>query len=131
MVDGDGIINTIAGSEKRGYTGDGGPAAKALMDSPQFLVVDELGRIIVGDEHNSAIRIVSPEGTISTLIGGGARIISDESRSSAQEIVLNDPEALLLQSNGSLLIVDGGNARVIRMLSDGTIEHFAGRVPLE
>jgi hypothetical protein len=55
----------------------------------------------------------------------------DESRSSAQEIVLNDPEALLLQSDGSLLIVDGGNAQVIRLLSDGTIEHFAGRAPME
>jgi sugar lactone lactonase YvrE len=131
LVDNNGIISTIAGSDRRGYAGDGGPATAALMDSPQFLVVDDNGSIFVGDEHNHAIRIITPEGTISTLIGGRTQAIPEQSHSNMQEVVLNDPEALLLQSDGSLLIVDGGNARVIRLRSDGTIEHFAGRVPVE
>jgi hypothetical protein len=126
MVDENGLISTIAGSKRRGYAGDGGPAPDALMDSPQFLFIDENGRILVGDEHNHAIRIISPEGTISTLIGG-TRAIPDQRPSNMQSVVLDDPEALFPQSDGSLLIVDGGNARVIRLRSDGAIEHFAGR----
>ena len=86
--------------------------------------------MLIGDEHNLAIRTVSPEGNISTLIGG-VQGIPDKSPGSAQENVLDDPEALLLQSDGSLLIVDGGNAQVIRLRADGTIEHFAGRAPAE
>ncbi len=130
-VDDDGIIRTIAGARKQGYAGDGGLATDALLDSPQFLLIDDNGRIFVGDEHNHAIRVITPEGTISTLLGGRAKANPDQSHTNAQEVILNDPEALLLQSDGSLLIVDGGNARVIRLRSDGTIEHYAGRVPEE
>lgn len=130
-VDNNGIIRTIAGSNTRGYAGDGGPATDALMDSPQFLAIDEFGRIFVGDEHNHAIRVITPEGTISTLVGGGPLGTLDPGHANARKVVLDDPEALLLQSDGSLLIVDGGHTRVIRLRSDGTVEHFAGRAQLE
>lgn len=128
-VDLNGVISTVAGSDRRGYAGDGGPATAALMDSPQFLIVDKQTRMIVGDEHNLAIRIVSPEGTISTLIGGTAQATPNEGLPDAQETVLNDPEAVLLKPDGSLLLVDGGSARVIRLTPEGAIEHFAGRMP--
>lgn len=129
VVDDKGIIRTVAGSQKQGYAGDGGPATDALMDSPQFVVTDEYGRIFVGDEHNRSIRVISPDGMISTLIGKGAAANAYQGPADAQEVVLNDPEALLLQTDGSLLIVDGGDARVIRLRADGTTEHYAGRTP--
>lgn len=129
MIDDNGIISTIAGSIKRGYAGDDGPATDALMDSPQFLAIDEIGRTFIGDEHNRAIRMITADGMISTLIGSTTHATQDQSHLNVQEGVLSDPEALLLQADDSLLIVDGGNARVIRLHSDGAIEHFAGRVP--
>ncbi|MGI9318800.1 MAG: hypothetical protein ACR2QW_15840 [bacterium] len=131
-VDDNGMISTIAGSETRGYAGDGGPATDALLDSPQFLFVADSGIIYIGDEHNLAIRIITPEGTISTLIGEGTRTsqsIQDRGQPNMQSVVLNDPEALLPQSDGSLLIVDGGAARVMRIRADGSIEHYAGQEP--
>jgi sugar lactone lactonase YvrE len=93
MVDDDGIISTIAGSDRRGYAGDGGPATAALMDSPQFLSINENGRIFVGDEHNHAIRIITPEGTISTLIGGRTQPTPRSSRFLSRAITSITPVA--------------------------------------
>ena len=68
-VGSDGIIRTIAGSGQRGYDGDGGPALSAKFDSPQSLAIDSQGRIYVNDEHNNAIRVLEPDGTVRTLVG--------------------------------------------------------------
>lgn len=126
LVDSDGVIRTIAGRPDRGYSGDGGPAANALFYSPQFLFIDDQGQIYVGDEHNNAIRLIDRSGSISTIIGEG-RTASNADTNTVGNIVLNDPEAMLALSDGSLLILDGDNHRVIRIRHDGLAEHFAGK----
>ncbi len=40
MVDLDGIIHTVAGTGKEGYSGDGGPATKAALNLPTGIAVD-------------------------------------------------------------------------------------------
>jgi hypothetical protein len=47
------------------------------LDAPQFLIVMDNGRIFVGDEHNRAIRLITPEATISTLIGDANKMNLD------------------------------------------------------
>lgn len=126
-VDADDNITTIAGSGQRGYDGDNGPAVDAWMNSPQFLLVDDAGKIFVADEHNHAIRVISAEGTISTLLGGVTNASPENLPSRCCQAQLDDPEAMLLRADGSLLVVDSGNARVVRLDPDGTVGNFAGR----
>ena len=40
---------------------------------------------------------------------------------------LNDPEDVLATVSGDLLVSDGGNGRVLRILSNGIVELVAGR----
>ena len=124
-VDEDGVITTIAGAGAAGYAGDGGPALQALFDTPQSLAVDGDGRIYVGDEHNHAIRVVGTDGVISAFIGNGLPGFAAEGVT-ANQAQLNDPENLLLLGDGSMLITDGDNGRVLRVKPDGAVQPFAG-----
>ena len=49
-VDADeGTIRTIAGMEEHGYSGDGGPAAEALLSGPDGVAVDDAGNVYIAD----------------------------------------------------------------------------------
>jgi len=124
----DGIIRTIAGSGKKGYDGDGGPALAAKFDTPQSLAIDAKGRIYIGDEHNSAIRVLELDGTVRTLVGSKGPGFSGDG-GPASDAQIADPENLLIRKDGSILISVRDNARVRIILPNGTINTFAGRGP--
>ncbi|MBI5382400.1 MAG: immunoglobulin domain-containing protein [Opitutae bacterium] len=74
-----GIITTVAGSgpvngfEHYGidgqgsYSGDGGPAVQACLNTPLGVVVDRTGNLYIADTSNYRIRKVDPAGNISTF----------------------------------------------------------------
>ena len=65
----DGIITTIAGNGKPGYSGDGGPAGNAQLYSPDAVAVDSGGNVYIVDTHNSVIRVLQP--VLPSLLQGG------------------------------------------------------------
>jgi hypothetical protein len=67
-----GIITTVAGrGGSFGYSGDGGRATNAYLNTPSSLVVDGVGNLYIADTYNSAIRKVSSTtGLITTIILG-------------------------------------------------------------
>ena len=125
-VSNDGIIDTAFGTGRQGYSGDGGQASAASFDTPQSLFVDVDGRTFIGDEHNHAIRIVMPDGLISTLIGTGAAGFSEDG-TQASNAQLDDPEYLLVRRDGSIVVSEGDNARVLVIKQDGTLSTLAGQ----
>lgn len=124
-IDSRGVITTIAGVGVLGYSGDGGPASEAAFNSPQSLWVDNSGRLYVGDEHNHAIRVIGTDDIVTTLIGTGQAGSADDGVL-ATGASLNDPENILVRGNGSVLITDGDNGRVLIVEPDGRVRKFAG-----
>lgn len=61
VVGRDGNINTIAGSTTVGYTGDGGPAAQALLNGAQAIALDAAGNVYVADTNNNAVRLLTAQ----------------------------------------------------------------------
>ena len=59
-VDANGIITTIAGTGRSGFSGDGGPAVKAQLYDPRGVAVDGAGNLYIADAGNRRIRKVSP-----------------------------------------------------------------------
>ena len=59
-VDQDGVITTLAGTGRAGYSGDGGPAIQAALDTPTDVSVDPKGYVYIADFQNRRIRRVSP-----------------------------------------------------------------------
>jgi hypothetical protein len=56
----DGIINTIAGIQDPGYSGDGGRATNAQLWNPTGLTVDGAGNVYFADSFNNVIRVLRP-----------------------------------------------------------------------
>jgi uncharacterized protein (TIGR03437 family) len=77
----DGTLATYAGAGTNGFSGDGGPAAAAQLSQPSGLAFDTQGNLYVADgdvlNFPSHIRKIAPNGTISTIAGGGVRSPAD------------------------------------------------------
>jgi hypothetical protein len=54
-----GNIYTVAGKNVAGFTGDGGAAALAELNSPQGLAIDGAGDLLIGDSQNNRVRSVA------------------------------------------------------------------------
>ena len=67
-IDTAGIISTIAGTGVVGYTGDGGFATLAELNSPYHIKIDIAGNIFFSDGSNT-VRKISPSGIINTVAG--------------------------------------------------------------
>src|SRR5256712_7784219 len=65
-----GIIMTVAGSGRQGYSGDGGPATEATLNNLYSLQVDTNGDIYIVDRLNAAIRKVDAATRIITTAAG-------------------------------------------------------------
>ncbi|HEX5228984.1 MAG TPA: hypothetical protein VFW44_14800 [Bryobacteraceae bacterium] len=66
----DGTIQTIAGTGFSGFSGDGGPATKALLSGPAIPQYDSKGNLYFID-GGTRIRRIDPSGVITTVIGTG------------------------------------------------------------
>ena len=73
-----GIITTVAGTPppsgfvNGGYSGDGGPATKALLLEPMFVALDSHDNLYIADTDNDVVRKVDANtGIITTIAGTG------------------------------------------------------------
>jgi sugar lactone lactonase YvrE len=69
-----GIITTVAGNGTQGYSGDGGPATSAQLNSPSGVAVDSQGHLFIADEGNSDVREVSAAG-VSAAFGPAGEVL--------------------------------------------------------
>jgi sugar lactone lactonase YvrE len=127
-VDRAGVIATVAGSGRSGYAGDGGPAASALLHTPLGLSLDARGRLFIADWGNHCVRVVSPEGVIETLAGGGGPGFGGDG-GPARRARLWDPQDIALDADGMLYILDEVNHRVRRVDERGVITTVVGSSP--
>lgn len=127
-VDATGTIRTIAGTGERGRAGDGGPAIRALLDSPQGLYADGSGAIYVGDEHNHEVRVITPDGLIHRVAGSGVRGLSPDG-AQASGAPLDDVENLVVTGEGLIVFTEAGNGLLRTIRSDGSLHTLAGEIP--
>ncbi|WP_274031869.1 NHL domain-containing protein [Streptomyces sp. MMBL 11-1] len=120
----DGKISTVAGAGA-GYRGDSGPAVSAQLNCPREVAVDAEGRIYVTDAANHRVRVITTDGTISTVAGTGTAGFSGDG-GSATQARLNYPLGVAVDSTGTLYISDHGNHRVRKITADGKISTVAG-----
>ncbi len=118
-----GIIITVAGNGGQGPGGDGGPATAAQLNLPTGVTLDAAGNIYIADQGNNRVRMVTPDGTISTFAGSASYGLGDGG--SATAAALNAPASVAVDPAGNVYVADSGNNRV-REISGGTITTFAG-----
>lgn len=120
-------ITAFVGTGEKGYTGDGGPAAKAKLDNPFDVVFDPYGNLYLSDTNNHCVRRVDAKTRIITTIAGNGKKGYTGDGGPATQATFNEPYGIKLDQAGNLFIVDRLNF-CIRMVSaqDGTIRTIAG-----
>ncbi len=104
-VDTAGIISTIAGNDKEGFSGDGGLAISASLSAPREVAVDAAGNVYISDAGNFRIRKVNPAGVISTVAGRGTPgFTGDGGPASSAQLV---PRGVAVGVQADLYIADG------------------------
>ncbi|MBT7698039.1 MAG: sugar-binding protein [Desulfobacterales bacterium] len=124
MVNGNGIISTVAGTGYDGYSGDGGPATEAQVYTKSVAIDDE-GNIYISDTYNHRIRKVDNAGIITTVAGTGT-IGYNGDGGLATEAKLNHPRGLVLDPEGNLFIADSHNYCIRKVDTSGTITTIIG-----
>jgi sugar lactone lactonase YvrE len=112
-----GTITTIAGNGTQGFSGDGGAATSAELNTPKGVALDSAGNLYIA--HASAVRkVTATTGTITTVAGNGTSSFSGDG-GAATSATLNNPAGVAVDSAGNLYIADTLNQR-IRFVSAGT-----------
>jgi len=110
-VDPSGVITTIAGNGREGYSGDGEPATLATFRGPKAIRADREGNLFVVDTENHAIRRIDAKTRIVTTVAGG-RKGADGDSGDAVRAGLDRPHGCVVGPDGSLYIADSNNHRV-------------------
>ena len=111
--DPDHTVSTLAGTGGPGYSGDGGPANKAQLNSPAGLAVDKEGNVFIADTENHVIRQVSRAGIISTI--AGTRSADGVIDGSPFGSSMGNPQAMTFDRRGGLYVVDWLHQRILRL----------------
>ena len=96
------FIYTVAGNGTNGYSGDGGPATVADLNSPLGTVSDSAGNLYIADSYNQVIRkVAAGTGVITTFAGTGIGGYSGDN-GPATSAQLDYPDGVALDSAGNL-----------------------------
>ncbi len=96
-----GAITTVAGNGSAGYSGDGGNATSAQLNSPLGVAVDAAGNLYIADTGNNVVREVSG-GVITTVAGNGTA--GATVGGAATSTPLHAPSAVATDGSGSLYV---------------------------
>jgi sugar lactone lactonase YvrE len=116
-------LDLVAGVQDcRGYAD--GQSSKALFNGPAGVVVRSDGAFVVADAGNARIRLVTADGTVSTLAGDGVAATVDGPASTTARFV--HPRAIAIDGLDNLYVSDDGAHRIRRIDTQGIVVTIAG-----
>ena len=119
----DGTISTVVGTGAEASYGDGGLAVNAAIDGVARVAVDISNNLYVAESNR--VRKVTVAGIISTVAGTGVEGFSGDG-GPAIDARLASNDAMGIDSQGNLYIVDSFNHRVRKVDVAGIISTVAG-----
>lgn len=108
----DGMVTTFAGTPtKDGYRD--GEAAQAMFNQPCNIQIDKLGNLYVNDLWNHCIRLVYPDGYVTTLAGKGGT--EGYLEGTGENALFKHPQGCTLDKDGNLFVTDSANQRIRKL----------------
>src|SRR5215475_13295968 len=118
-IDRNGVITTVAGAGKKGYSGDGGPALEATLNEPYEVRFDK--------RLNHVVRRVDAKTRIITTVAGSGKAGFSGDGGAATQATLDQPHSIQFDARGDLYICDILNHRIRKVdMKTGVITTFAG-----
>lgn len=121
-----GVISTIAGTGKQGFSGDGGPAIKATFSVPHSIALDGKGGLYVADIGNHRIRRIDLKtGIVDSIAGSEKRVLPKDGQTAKGNPILG-PRALYIDGTTMWIALREGHSVWKLNLGDGILHHVAG-----
>lgn len=126
-VDRKGVITTVAGTGKKGYSGDGAPATKAELNEPYEIRFDQRSNMFFVERLNHTVRRVDAKTKFITTVAGNGKPGFSGDGGKASEATMNQPHSIQFDTRGDLYICDILNHRIRKVaMKTGIITTFAG-----
>ncbi|MEQ1829235.1 MAG: hypothetical protein ABL921_24945 [Pirellula sp.] len=124
---GSGMSSIVAGNGKKGVPPDGSIAKETPLVDPRAVAVDSRGKVYILERGGHALRVVSPDGTIKTVVNASGKKGLSEIRGSGLDAAMNGPKHMCVDQQDRVVIADAENHIVLRYdPKDGTITRIAG-----
>ena len=122
-----GLITNVAGTGRKGFSGDGGPADAAEFGGIYCLALDEPGQTLyLADLDNRRVRRLDLKtGVVSTVAGNGQKGVPNDG-DDARSAPLVDPRAVALDGRGNLYILERSGHALRVVDRSGKIRTVAG-----
>ena len=106
-----GTIHHIAGTGKKGFTGNGGPAKKATLSGPKGIAIAPNGDVYLCDTESNTIRMIDAStGKIELVCGAGEQ--GDGPDGDSLKCKMGRPHGVFIDHDGSVFIGDSTAHRV-------------------
>ncbi len=100
-----GTIHHVAGTGKKGFTGNGGPAKEATLSGPKGIGVAPDGNIYLADTESHSIRMINLKtGTLELIAGTGE--LGDGPDGDPLKCRMTRPHGIFVDKDGSIFIGD-------------------------
>lgn len=116
-----GAVTTLAGSGAQGFTNGTGTAAS--FNHPVGLTLDASGNLYVADEHNNAIRKITPAGVVTTFAGSGSQAYVNGTGTGASFYY---PCGVVADNQNNIFVADTYNQCIRKITPAGVVSTFAG-----
>ena len=122
-----GMIAAFAGTGKRGYAGDGGPALSAQFGGVYCIAFNaDYSTLYVTDLDNRRIRAIDMKTGVVRLIAGNGEKGVPKDGADAQQAPLVDPRAAAVDRNGNVYILERSGHALRVVDRSGKIRTVAG-----
>ena len=122
-----GTITTFAGTGKKGFGGDGGPAGKAEFGTVIQIALDPAAKhLYVADIDNKRIRRIALASGIVETVAGNGKGDKPADGALAKDSPLSDPRAVVAAADGSFYILERGGHALRFVDAAGKIRTVAG-----
>ena len=122
-----GLLETVAGTGAGRTDGvsywqnsfESGPATNAALSRPHYAMADRAGNLYIVDKNSHSVLRVDTNGLVHTIAGTHVGGFNGEGPAAATNLQLNAPNALWVRADGTVYVLDTGNARVRRITTNG------------
>ena len=116
-------VTTFVGSGTNNYSD--GIGELASFSHPGAIVADSQGNLYVADSDNNVVRKITSAGVVSTFAGNG-NYEHDRVEGFRTDVGFAQPRMLIFNSDGELLIFEGGRHRISKIDSSGNVTRVIG-----
>lgn len=116
MISANGGVITIAGAGTPGSSD--GNASTAKFHTPSGVAVDEQGNVFAADTGNSAIRKITPQGEVSTVL------LRTAQETNGRSLSMRHPVGIVITHDGFLFVSD--SSHIVRINPDDFASEYAG-----